>query len=87
MRQQGSGHAVPEKVCANCTPTASKKQKGGGIHLPVVALTAFAMKTDQERCLAAGMDEYLSKPIRGQDLDDILEKYVMRRMKTGRPNT
>ena len=55
--------------------------------MPVVARTAFAMKTDQERCLAAGMDEYLSKPIRGQDLDDILEKYVMRRMKTGRPNT
>ena len=39
--------------------------------MPVVARTAFAMKTDQERCLAAGMDEYLSKPIRGQDLDDI----------------
>ena len=33
------------------------------------------MKSDRERCLAAGMDDYLSKPIRPQELDAILEKY------------
>ena len=38
------------------------------------------MKGDEERCLKAGMDGYLSKPIRPQDLDEILEKYVARRI-------
>jgi len=40
-----------------------------------VALTAHAMKGDQELCLAAGMDGYLRKPIRPQELDELLEKY------------
>jgi CheY-like chemotaxis protein len=34
------------------------------------------MKGDRERCVAAGMDGYLSKPIRAQELDEILDKYV-----------
>jgi hypothetical protein len=46
----------------------------------VIALTAHAMKGDRERCMAAGMDGYLSKPIRPQELDAILESYVGRRM-------
>jgi PAS domain S-box-containing protein len=44
-------------------------------HQIVIALTAHAMKDDRERCLAAGMDDYLSKPIRPQELDAVLEKY------------
>ena len=46
---------------------------------PVVAMTALAMKGDRERCLAAGMDDYLSKPIRPQELDEMLDKYIMGR--------
>jgi len=38
-------------------------------------LTAHAMKGDRDRCVAAGMDDYLSKPIRPHELDAILEKY------------
>jgi two-component system, sensor histidine kinase and response regulator len=34
------------------------------------------MRAEQQRCLAAGMDGYLAKPIRPQDLDDVLEKYI-----------
>jgi PAS domain S-box-containing protein len=57
-----------------------EKEKGGGFHQPVIALTAYAMKGDQERCLAAGMDGYLTKPIGTQELDAILETYLARRI-------
>jgi CheY-like chemotaxis protein len=55
-----------------------EKEKGGQGHLPVIALTALAMKGDRERCMAAGMDGYLSKPIRPQELDEVLDDYVAR---------
>jgi len=52
-----------------------EKQRGDGSHVSVIALTANAMKGDRERCLAAGMDGYLAKPFRAQELDEILQKY------------
>lgn len=55
----------------------SEKERNNGSHQAIVALTAYAMKRDQERCEAAGMDGYLSKPIRPQELDRLLEGYVI----------
>jgi CheY-like chemotaxis protein len=64
------------------TAAIRKKEGAGGIRLPVVALTAHAMKGDREKCLAGGMDGYLSKPIRSQELDEVLRGYL-----TPRPET
>ena len=69
---------MPEMDGFEATSAIRKKEQGSEFHQPVIALTAHAMKGDRERCLAAGMDGYLSKPIRAQELDEILEKYVTR---------
>jgi signal transduction histidine kinase/DNA-binding response OmpR family regulator/ligand-binding sensor domain-containing protein len=61
------------------TAEIRKKEQGGTFRHPIIALTAHAMKGDKERCIAAGMDGYLSKPIRAQELDEILDKHVARR--------
>ncbi len=47
----------------------------GSARLPIVALTAFAMKGDRERCLAVGMDDYLAKPIRRDQLAAVLARF------------
>ena len=71
---------MPEMDGLEATAAIRKKEKSTGLHQPVVALTAHAMKGDREKCLAGGMDGYLTKPIRPQELDQLLEMYVSRRM-------
>jgi signal transduction histidine kinase/CheY-like chemotaxis protein len=61
------------------TAAIRKRERASGDHLPVVALTAHAMKGDREKCLAGGMDGYLTKPIRPQELDEVLQTYLLRR--------
>jgi signal transduction histidine kinase/CheY-like chemotaxis protein len=67
---------MPEMDGLETTAAIRAKERRSEVRLPVIALTAHAMKGDEERCLAAGMDGYLSKPIRPQELDDILAKYM-----------
>jgi CheY-like chemotaxis protein/HPt (histidine-containing phosphotransfer) domain-containing protein len=55
---------------------ALREREGASAHLPVVAMTAHAMKGDRERCLAAGMDDYLAKPLRPEELDAVLERWL-----------
>jgi two-component system, sensor histidine kinase and response regulator len=45
-----------------------KRERSSGGHLPVVALTARSRKEDRERCIAAGMDDFLAKPIHAASL-------------------
>ena len=55
---------------------AIRKREGGGRHTPIVAMTANVMKADRERCLQAGMDDYISKPVSALALEEILREYV-----------
>ena len=65
---------MPEMGGFEATAAIREKEKVTGRHLPIVAMTAHAMKGDAERCLEAGMDAYISKPVVGADLFDIVEK-------------
>ena len=66
---------MPEMDGLQATALLREKEKLSGHHQAVVAMTALAMKGDRERCMTAGMDGYLSKPISPQELDDLLDLY------------
>ncbi|MBD3232540.1 MAG: PAS domain S-box protein [candidate division Zixibacteria bacterium] len=52
------------------------EEKNTSYHIPIVAMTAHALKGDRERCLEAGMDEYLSKPIKAAELQRVIAKVM-----------
>ncbi len=58
------------------TRAIRRKEKETGGHIPIIAMTAHAMKGDRERCLKAGMDDYISKPVRPQSLAQTISKYL-----------
>ncbi len=71
---------MPEMDGMTATGAIRKREEAQGGHLPIVAMTAHAMKGDEARCLAAGMDAYISKPIRRKALravlDEVTEKFL-----------
>jgi CheY-like chemotaxis protein len=66
---------MPEMGGFEATAIIREKEHREGGHIPIVALTANAMKGDSERCLGAGMDAYLSKPIRANELCELIESF------------
>jgi signal transduction histidine kinase/CheY-like chemotaxis protein len=67
---------MPELDGLQATREIRARESQSGQHTLIVALTAHAMRSDQERCLEAGMDDYLSKPINADELDRILNAYA-----------
>ncbi len=68
---------VQMPVLDGCQATGviREKEQESGRHIPVIAMTAAAMKGDREKCLEAGMDDYISKPIDPEHLYDMLDEY------------
>jgi two-component system, sensor histidine kinase and response regulator len=59
------------------------KEKTTGTHIPIIAMTAHALKGDEERCLAAGMDAYVSKPVQLNELIETIEDQVQKSTHVG----
>ncbi len=68
---------MPEMNGLDATRAIRAGEHSTGRHVPIVAMTAHAMAGDRERCLAAGMDEYLTKPIRAEALISHVERFAM----------
>jgi PAS domain S-box-containing protein len=69
---------MPELDGLDATSAIRAWEKSAGTHIPIIAMTAHAMKGDRERCLAAGMDGYTSKPIRIRELEQAIAQLVSR---------
>jgi two-component system, sensor histidine kinase and response regulator len=66
---------MPEMDGYEATEKIRESERLTGGHLPIIAMTAEAMSGDAERCLATGMDDYISKPIDSKKLYAVVEKY------------
>jgi len=70
---------MPEMDGFAATREIRRAEQDGQYHVPVIAMTAHAMKGDREECLAAGMDDYLAKPINSEELRQVIERVMTAR--------
>ncbi len=68
---------MPEMDGYEATLLVRKEEAARGGHIPIVAMTASAMKGDRENCIASGMDDYVSKPVAQDQLYQLLEKWLL----------
>jgi two-component system sensor histidine kinase/response regulator len=71
---------MPEMDGFEVVRTLRERERGSGRHLPVIAFTARSGKQDRERCLAAGMDDFLSKPVQAEALWEVIDRAIAARM-------
>ncbi len=69
---------MPEMDGFTATSIIRKEEKEKNKHMPIIAMTAHAMKGDRERCIAAGMDNYISKPVQKEEIFKILNTFIER---------
>jgi PAS domain S-box-containing protein len=74
---------MPELDGLETTGIIRQREKETGQHIPILAMTAYAMKGDRERCLAAGMDGYVGKPIQPRELVEAIVGLVSPLAETG----
>lgn len=67
---------MPEMDGFAATRAIRQQESESHSHIPIIAMTANAMQGDRERCLAAGMDDYISKPVNKQTLVDALQRWI-----------
>jgi CheY-like chemotaxis protein len=68
---------MPEMDGFEATVAIRQLEKASGTHIPIIAMTAHAMKGDRERCLSNGMDGYISKPVRPSELFSVIQKVIL----------
>jgi two-component system, sensor histidine kinase and response regulator len=75
---------MPEMDGFEATELIRRQEKISGRHIPIIALTAHALKGDEERCLSAGMDSYVTKPIQAEQLFHAIESVLTNRISDAR---
>jgi PAS domain S-box-containing protein len=78
---------MPEIDGVEATREIRRTEQRGGRRIPIIALTAHAMSGDRERCLASGMDGYMTKPVNPRELDETLAAYSASAQAAGQPQS
>jgi CheY-like chemotaxis protein len=70
---------MPEMDGIEATRAIREAESEGQEHIPIIGVTAHTLRGDRERCLEAGMDDYISKPFRASELFETVESLSARR--------